>query len=466
MPELEIPLIKGDIAGSETDYRDALPENMIAVIRPILGASGYMLSHPGLKEYAAGLGIDRGGYWNERQNTHFRVSGGNLITVPDLNNLGEISGNLRVSMAHSFNTQAIVSDGRMWLYTGSALSEVTDSNLGDPIDITWIDGYYFLTDGEFIYHTDLNDETQIDPLKFSTSSFSPDPTVAVDKTSDNQVIVINRYSTEYFINRATDNFAFQRIEGKAVKCGAVGTHAETELEGVFYMIGGGREESVSVHKVGSGAYSSVASREVDKILSEYSEDELMVSLLETRVQDRDRFIVMHLPNHTLLYNLSIAEVLGNEFAWTIIKSSITGENIWRGVNGVYDPRIGKWVYGDKLNSNIGTLETDLATQYGNQVESILYTPLFRLESMSIDSIEVDTLPGGQVDTDNVTCAVSTTYDGRTYTKEWWSLYGEKDTYDTRFKQRRLGYVRDNVGLKLRAVSKERLAFTFLRLEYG
>lgn len=465
---VDIPIIKGDNVDNTADYRDALPVNLTAVSKNILGASGYLLSHPGLTYFGEGVGVDRGGYWNERQNIHFRVSGTQLVGLNEngsITQFGSVSGINRASLVHSFNSQAVVSDGRMWLYDGT-LNEITDPDLGNPIDVTWIDGYYFLTDGEFLYHTDINDETSIDPLKFATSEFSPDPTLAVDKTSDNQVIVFNRYSIEYFVNRATDNFAFQRIQGKAVKCGCVGTHCETELEGRFYIIGGGREEAVSVHVVAAGAYRSIATREVDKILAEYDESELALSVLETRVEDRDKYLVCHLPNHTLLYNATIAEKLGKENAWTIIKTSVVTDGAWRGINGVYDPRISKWVYGDRFNSNIGILDKSLASQYGEQVESIFYSPLFNMESASIDELEVQTVPGHQVDPNDVKCAISLTYQGFTYGKEWWDLYGVQTVYDTRFIQRRLGYVREYVGIKYRAVSTARLNFLFIRLKYG
>lgn len=36
-------LIKGDKVGSETDYRDALPVNMVAIPRDIFGVKGYMI---------------------------------------------------------------------------------------------------------------------------------------------------------------------------------------------------------------------------------------------------------------------------------------------------------------------------------------------------------------------------------------------------------------------------------------
>jgi hypothetical protein len=59
MTESKLTLIKGDKVDSNTDYRDALPVNMYAVEKNILGASGYMLDYHGLTQVATGSGIDR-----------------------------------------------------------------------------------------------------------------------------------------------------------------------------------------------------------------------------------------------------------------------------------------------------------------------------------------------------------------------------------------------------------------------
>jgi len=464
MPSFNASLIKGDKVSDSTDYRDALPVNMYAVMRKVLGADGYMLSHPGLTLHGTGEGVDRGGYWNERQGIHFRVSGTSLINLAvdgTHTTIGAITGNRRASMAHSFNSMGIVADGKFWQYDGTTLVQNTDPDLGTPIDLTWIDNYYFFTDGEFIYHTDITDETSIDGLKFATSEFSPDPTLAIDRTSDDQLIVFDRYTTNYFTNKATDNFAFQWIRGKSLKCGIVGTHCETELEGRFYIIGSGREEAVSIHLISSGTYTSIASREIDKILAEYTDEQLQSAILETRVEDRDKLIIAHLPSHTLLYNANVAAVSGVDQAWSIIKS---GNLPWRGVNGVSDPRVAGFIYGDKFNANIGLLDNTVATQYGETVESTVFTPLFLLDGLSIDEIEVTTIPGHQVNLDDVTCAISVTYDGLTYSNEWWALYGEQYNYNQRFIIRRLGYVRNWMGIKIRAKTKERLSFLFARVK--
>lgn len=461
-------LIRGDSIGVETDYRDNLPVNMTAVAHAVRGAKGYMISHRGLTQLGTGSGRDRGGIWNERMSSHYRVSGGRLLDVAvdgATTELGTITGTKRVSLTYSFNTQAIVADGKMWLLDGTTLTQVTDPDLGNPIDITWIDGYYLLTDGENIYHTDINDETSIDPLKFSTAEFSPDPTLAVDKTSDNQWIVFGRYSIEYFENVASTNFAWRRIPGKALKAGVVGTHCETELEGTFYILGGGEEESPSVHQISAGRYTSIATREVDKVVATYTETELADAVLETRSEDKDRFILVRLPRDTLLFNATIAAVFGIEFAWTIVSTGLSG-GPWRAANGVYDPRSSKWVYGDVTDNTIGELDDSTGAQYGERVESILYTPLANLESASIDEIELDTIPGHQAVREEVTAAVSLTYDGVTFGKEFWLRYGEQFEYNQRFIAYRLGYVRNFVGLKFRIAARERLAFSLCRIEYG
>tara|TARA_R110002096_G_scaffold261907_1_gene455487 strand:- start:85 stop:1494 length:1410 start_codon:yes stop_codon:yes gene_type:complete len=469
MPVTNLPIIKGDRTDARADYTDALPVNLTAVARSILGASGYLLSHAGLTLHGIGLGKDRAGYWNERLNIHFRVSGNDLISVADdgaVVSLGTITGTKQASMTHSFNTQSIVVDGRWWLYDGTTLTRQTDTDLGVPIDHTWIDGYYFFTDGESIYHTDITDETSISPLKFETSEFSPDPTLGVSTTSDNQVIVFNRYTTEYFINRAAENFAFKRISGKAVKCGAVGTFATTELDSKFFVIGGGRDETVSVHVISAGTYTSIATREVDQILATYTDAKLQNAVLETRVEDDDKFLVARLPNHTLLFNATIASKLGKESAWTIVKSGVKDSTKWRGTNGVFDPRIAQFVYGDNQNTNIGILDRNVASQYGEQVETLFYSPLVNLETASIDELEIDTIPGHQINSSNVTLAISQTTNGFSYGKEIWSTISSPSAYQLRYINYMLGYVDQNVGYKFRCVTTERVNFLNIKVTYG
>lgn len=468
--EAQIPIIKGDKIGVETDYRDALPVNMYAVARDILNAKGYMLSYPGLSLLGTGSGIDRGANYNDRLGNLFRISGTKLISVSSSGvvvELGDISGSEQVAMPYSFNTQCVIADEKMFLYSpGGGFVEVTDSNLGNPIDAVWIQpGYYFITDGEYIYHTNITDETVIDALDTGSAELMPDKIKGLLVSDASKVIVFGRYTTQYFVYDASANFAFSNLPTRAQKIGIVATHAKCESGGKIYITGGRKEEAVSVYLTGVGGSQKISTREIDKILSEYTEPELSDMRMEARTENNVTFIIVHLPNITLCFNESIASVFGLEYSWMILKTDVQGNNPYRAINGVFDARSAKWVYGDKINSNIGTLDNSISTHYDEIVEGILYTPIIRLETFSIDSIEMETIPG-HTTTEDATVAFSVMTNGVTYGSEIWEMYGEPLDYGKRFKLNMIGYVRDWIGFKFRTASRSRMAFSLLRINYG
>lgn len=470
MPIAPITLIKGDKIGIETDYRDALPVNMYAVKKDILGAKGYMIGYPGLTKLTDGKGIDRGGNYNERFKDHYRVSGTKLISVSAAGivvELGDIPGTSQARLIdfYSFNTQGIIADGAFYLYSpGGGFQRIVDPDLGNPIDGVWVDNYYFMTDGEYLFHTELADETSIDPLMFATAEFMPDPSLGLAKTQDNKVMVFGRYSLEYFVNVATANFAFQRVATRAQKIGIVATHAKCESGGKFYITGGYRDGAVSVYAIGIGSAIKVSTREIDKILAKYTEPELSDMRMECRTENDVTFILVHLPEETLCFNESISAEFGKEIAWTLLKTG-TGNTIYRGINGILDARLGKWIYGDRLSSKIGILDNDVSTQYDAITEWILFTPFIGLESLSVDKINIQTIPGHTI-IDDATVAVSMTYDGVIYGGEHWMQYGEPAEYSQNFILRRLGICNNWMGFKFRGVSASRMAFALMRLTYA
>lgn len=469
MPELPVTLIKGDKHGSETDYRDNLPVNMYAITKKIFSADGYLINYPGLISFGIGSGIDRGAIYNERFTNQFRISGNELISVftdGTTIELGVISGSKQAAMPYSFNTQAIITDEKMWLYSPAAgLNEIVDVDLGSPIDGVWINGYYFLTDGEYIYHTNITDEASIDPLKFATAEFMPDKSLGLLKTQDNKVVVFGRYTTEYFTDIAQPNFAFTRIESRAQKIGIVATHAKCEFGNDFYIVGGRKEENVGVHKLVASSSQKISTREIDKIIAQYTEIELADIRMESYSENDIIFILIHLPNETLCFNETIAKVSELSIAWSILKTDILRDQTYRGINGVFDARLAKWIYGDKRDSTIGKLDNLISTHYGEIVEWILYTPFINLETFSIDEIEIETIPGFTT-TNDATVALSLTYDGVFFGDEIWMDYGDPDDYNKRFIKRRFGYVSDWVGFKFRGVSKSRMAFSLMTVKYG
>jgi len=472
--DIPVPISIGDKISAETDYRDQLIVNYTMVERAIKGDQGYILAHPGIEAFGTGIGIDRGAIFNDRITTHLRISGQRLIEVDSsglITEIGVVSGSFQASLPYSFQTQGIISDGRFWLYDGDSFIEVDDPDVGSPIDAVWINGVYFLTDGEFLYHTRADSESAIDPQTFATSEFSPDRTFGLLVNIQNQVVVFNRYSTEWFSDVGTANeFRFRRIQGKSTKVGIVGTHCKVEMNGQIFILGGRKEESPSIHILESGQERTIATREIDKVLATYTELELRSCVLEARVEERDKFLIVRLERDTLLYNLTIATKFGSKYGWTILKSGITSnvqssgkkDEPWRARNGIFDPRISKWVYGDALDDRIGTLSNTIASQYGDKAEFIFYTPIITIEDMSINELELQLIPGFA--TDEVIVFVSLSYNGITYGQEFTLPASTEFDYDLRFIARRLGYIRQNFNLKFRVVSVNRTAFSTLKLE--
>lgn len=467
--ELPIPIGLGDEHGSETDYRDQLPINYTLVERQIKGSQGYLLSYPGLTAFGTGVGIDRGGIYNDRQLNHLRVSGESLISVSTTGVtaiLGLISGTDHVILPYSFTTQGILASTRFWLFDGTTLTEFTDAGLGSPIDCVWINGVYFFTDGETLYHTTAISEFVIDLLTFATAEFSPDRTWGLLKNIQNQVVVFGRFSTEWFRDTGSSiagAFRFERISGKSTKVGIVGTNCKVELDGQIFILGGRKGESPSIHALVNGRSETMASREIDKILATYTEEELRQAVLESRVEEREKYLYVRLLRHTLLFDLTIAQKFGANRAWTIVKTDITGDTPWRGRNGVFDPRAAKWIYGDNVDGRLGRLDNTTNNQYGAQVENIFFTNIINIEESSINLLELDTIPGFAAGIVNVSVSIS--YNGVTYGTEYFINESEQFEYARRFIARRLGYVNKLFNFKFRVVSPYQTAFSNLKIDH-
>lgn len=469
MQKQQIPIIKGDRAGEATEWRDNLLQNMYGVPRAIQGAQAYIKSFYGLAEVAVGEGVDRGATWNERFNTHYRVSGSQLITVGvtgDINNLGHIAGITRASLPYSFNTQGIVSGGRFYLHNqeNNILTEVLSPNLGEPIDGVWIDGYYVLTDGEYIYNTNIADETQIDPLAYATPEISPDPTLGLGRTQDNKLIVFGRYSTEYFQNIASEDFPFTRLTNRALKTGIVGTHCKVEMLGTWFILGGRKDESPTIQTLSIKGVDSIASREINKILSTYNEQQLATAVLESFEDDGTQFLLARLPSHTLLFNYTYAQKFGVDDAWSILTVNARFNEYMPIANGIFDPRVSRWVFGESDNNRIGILENTTCLYFGEEIEQIFYTPFIPIETASVDEIEIDTIAG--MGSEKTTVFVATSYDAAHFGKEYTMLYGDTGTHNQRFIRHGFGYVRKSISFKFRAVTPSRLAFSKLMISYG
>lgn len=377
---MQIPVLNGIYTDIDPDFRTSYPVNLVPVPKQTGLSAGYLRPAEGIVEIGTGPGKNRGGInWND---VLYRVMGTKLVAI-DRNGLvstiGDVGSGNRVTMTYGFDYLAIASGGNLFLSRGLNVDQVTDPDLGEVKDVVWVDGYYMTTDGEFLVVTDLDDPFSVNPLKYGSSEADPDPIEALLKLR-NEVYALNRYTIEVFDNVGTTGFPFQRIAGAQIQKGTVGTHACCVFLDNIAFIGGGYNEAPSVWLGANGSVTKIATREIDEILQEYTEAELSEAFLEERVYKAHQHLIVHLPNHTLVFDGAASQTLGQP-VWFILSSSIDGKGMWRACSLIwcYD----QWNACDPTTTKFGKLTDESALHWGEKVGWEFGTSIFYNEGNGV-----------------------------------------------------------------------------------
>ena len=222
----QIPILSGIYTDQGPDFRQAYPVTLepIPLANGISG--GYLRPSDGLIAQGTGPGIDRGGInW---QGTLYRVMGSKLVSISDTNVvtiLGDVGGSTGlVTFDYSFDRLAVSSEGNLFYWNGTTLTQVTDPDLGTVVDFVWVDGYFMTTDGEFLIVTELSDPTQVNPIKYGSSEADPDPVVALLKIR-NEVYALKRNTIEVFDKVGVSLFPYSLHACYQIKKGSISTFA-------------------------------------------------------------------------------------------------------------------------------------------------------------------------------------------------------------------------------------------------
>lgn len=361
---VQIPILSGIYADTSPDFRTSYPRNLVPVPKDTGIAQGYLRPADGIAELGTGPGVNRGGiFWN---GVLYRAMGTKLVSISKDNivtEIGDIGGSGRVSFTYGFTYLAVTSSGNLFLYDGTTLTQVTDPDLGTALDVVWVDGYYMTTDGEFLVVTELNDPFAVSPLKFGSSEADPDPILGLLKLR-NEIYAMNRNTIEVFDNVGGAGFPFERIAGAQIQKGSIGTHSNCVFMDNLAFLGGGMNEAPSIYMAANGAAAKIATREIDEILLEYTEEELALAFLEERVDRAHEHLIVHLPRHTLVYDGVATRVLGAP-VWFTLSSTIVGQGMWNACSCIwaYD----RWNVCHPQTAQFGHLDSTVSTHWGKKI---------------------------------------------------------------------------------------------------
>lgn len=415
---MQIPILSGIFTDTTPDFRASYPVNLVPVPVSTGISGGYLRPADGLVVFGAGPGVDRGGIaWN---GVCYRVMGSKLVSVASdgaTTTLGDV-GNLsdaRVIFDYSFDRLAVMSDGRLFYWDGTTLTQVTDPDLGTVLDVLWVDGYFLTTDGEFLVVTELNDPTQVSPLKYGSSEIDPDPIIAVLKLR-NEVYAINRNTIEVFDNAGGEFFPFARIEGAQIQKGAIGTHACCVFLETIAFLGSARNEAPGIYLGVNANATKISTREVDTLLLDYTEEELAGVVFEARNDKANQHLIIHLPDRTIVYDAA-ASVALEQPVWFDLISTLDGFAQYRAKNLVwcYD----KWLVGDPQSSNHGYMTDAISSHYDEDVRWEFGTAIVYNEGRGLlfHDVELIALTGSVAVGKNPAISTSYTNDGLTWSQD-------------------------------------------------
>lgn len=358
---MQIPILDGIYTDNNSDFRTAYPVNLIPVPKGQGISAGYLRPAEGINHVADLPGVDRGGIvWRSE---HYRVCGTKFVKISASGQVVEIgsvqSGGL-CSFDYSFDYLAINAGNALYLYDGEDLQRVTDSNLEAICDVVWVDGYFMASDSENIIVTELNNPFEINPLKYGSSEVDPDPIVGLIKLR-NEVYVLNRHTMEVFDNVGGEFFPFQRIDGAQTMKGALSKRTCCVFMDAIAILGGGRNEAVSIYIAAAGSTQKIATREIEQILSSYTESQLTNSQLESRQIEGHSWLYIHLPDQTLVYDATASQAT-EQSAWFILNSG----GGYKARNMTYAHN--QWFVGHTTEARLGVLTDQSGEHWGEVVE--------------------------------------------------------------------------------------------------
>ena len=337
----------------------------------------------------------------------------------------------------------------------------TDFDLSNIIDATRNRSRYawIQADSNTFGVTDLQDEQRPDYIApYYAAEAEPGINIAIDSWRD-YVVIFTRDTVEYFALTGSAEQIYQPVQSLNVRAGIVGISCKTHYLDTFAILGGPRPEPPSVFIISQGGYQEIANRRVQKILREYTEEQLKTAVLETIKFDAHDLLIVHLPGETLVYDHGASQEVGP--MWSILKTDIAGDATYRGIYHIWDGQ--SWTLGDKRENILSRIDFESAGHSGDRVEFILNTPMLQARNLRLFDLDVDNVPGRTNRAYRL--AVSLTYDGITYGQEHWTEFDTPTEYTRRVLIRIIGYTRFNVGFRLRWISDTPTAISNLRVRF-
>lgn len=391
-------------------------------------ASVQVVSVPGMTLFTTtGGGGGRGLFVHNDE--LYTVVGGALYKIESnatVTSIGSIAGVGIAQGASSGIELCVVSDGFGYVYDGSTLTQISDTDFPVADSVTYLDGYFIFGDGsESFYISQLYDGGNIDALDFASAESNPD-VILRPFVDHRELLLFGRDTVETWINTGDSDFPFERVAGGISEKGIAGINAVAKIDNTVLWL-----DNDGIVRRMAGGYSPqrISTHEVERTITDAADAECFAFVWEGH-----EFFVMSLPTVTWIFDAATQ-------LWHERKSF--GETRWRARGYAYC--YGRHFVGDFENGNIYELDGDVFTEAGEDLVTEFVFPVihndgdrFRLHRVMLD-MEV-----GEADAPQIRLDLSE--DGQDWFTVGTQTLGELGHRQARVVWRRLGQHR-NLHLK-------------------
>ena len=356
-----------------------------------------------------------------------------LVETFSTTSLGTIEGSGRVSMAdNGTQLMILVPGGKGYIYNedaGTPFAEITDLDFtanGAPQYVVFIDGYFSCsTDSKKWIISALNNGLAWDALDFGSAESDPDDIVA-PIVFRNKIFMTGSETTEAFSNVPNGSgFPFVRSNIFMSK-GCFAPFSLIVAHNTFMMVGGGVNESPAIWEFTGSSFQKISTTAIDNVLSGLSKEIIEAAFSFSYADKGAYFVGFTIDDFTFVYDVITQR-------WHERSSNVEDEDIkWR-VNSLVTA-YGRVLVGDSQDGRIGELDSDVYTEYGDNIRRIVTTqPFANLgNAIRVSSIELTVESGsGNSDRPDPKVSMDVSRDSKTFTYERSRSMGKVGEYNRR-----------------------------------
>lgn len=312
--------------------------------------------------------------------------------------------------------------------------------------------YVFAQKGtDTFWLTSIEDEAKIDKIAPAYRAENmPDGIYAVREWRD-YIVAFGSSTIEFFRLTGDANNLVQFQPSYMVPIGIAGQFAITNYMETFAFITSPSRGQVVIATMGQGTYQQISTHYINQLLTKYTAEQLDDAVLEQLQFDQHMLLICHLPDMTLVY-----DAVGQ--AWSVIKTGLF-DGVHRAID--YCNTGDKITCGDKFGSFVGEIDNTTSSQYEEDQEIVLNTPI--ITSPSSLAFDLEIISSSGLASYATRLLVSTTEDGVNYGNETPVVIDSNLGWLSRSIIRRLGRIRHRIGFRLRVVGATPVTLSKLKM---